>query len=551
FSGVEFYLEISTLIWVLLFGHFLEAKSSAAAGDALEEVAKLLPRQAHLFKNGKIEDVDLSLLKEADLVLVKPGEKMPADGIIIKGKANIDESLISGESKPVEKKEGQEVVAGSICLDGSLEIKLNRVGENSLIGQIQKLIGKAQETKPSAQKLADKVASYLTFTALTVAIITILVWFLILGKPLVFALTLAITVLVIACPHALGLAIPTVSTIATTLAVKSGLFLKDLAKLEVVKDIDYIVLDKTGTLTKGEFGVVDIVNSKKQIVKKEILQIAASLEQQSSHFIGQSIVKFGKEQNVSLLAVTNFKNFSGRGVVGRIGGMDYWLGNETFAEEKSISLAGQELTSQGKTVILLGNKKEILGLLALSDKIRPESFRAVSDLHNLGIKVAMLTGDNEQVGKAVAKELKIDNFFANVLPEDKYKHIKKLQDEGNRVMMVGDGVNDAPALTQANVGVAVGAGTDVAVEAGDVVLTRNNPEDIVKLVILSKKVFRKMQQNLIWATGYNLLAIPAAAGLFSPWGIFLRPEIGAILMSLSSVIVVINAITLKKARLSS
>ncbi|MBI5465505.1 HAD-IC family P-type ATPase, partial [Candidatus Gottesmanbacteria bacterium] len=308
---------------------------------------------------------------------------------------------------------------------------------------------------------------------------------------------------------------------------------------------------KTGTLTKGEFGVVDIVNSKKQIAKREILQIAASLEQQSSHFIGQSIVKFGKEQKVSLLPVTNFKNFSGRGVVGRIRGMDYWLGNETFAEEKSISLAGQELTSQGKTVILLGNKKEILGLLALSDKIRPESFRAVSDLHNLGIKVAMLTGDNEQVGKTVAKELKIDNFFANVLPEDKYKHIKKLQDEGNRVMMVGDGVNDAPALTQANVGVAVGAGTDVAVEAGDVVLTRNNPEDIVKLVILSKKVFRKMQQNLIWATGYNLLAIPAAAGLFSPWGIFLRPEIGAILMSLSSVIVVINAITLKKARLSS
>lgn len=553
-EGVEFYLEISTLIWVLLFGHWLEAKSSAAAGDALQEVAKLLPKQAHLFKNGKIEDVDLSLLKEGDTVLVKPGEKMPADGIIIKGKANLDESLISGESKPVEKGKDEEVVAGSICLDGSLEIKLSRVGENSLVGQIQKLISQAQQTKPSAQKLADRVASWLTFSALTVAILTVVVWSLVFAKPLVFALTLAITVLVIACPHALGLAIPTVSTIATTLAVKNGLFLKDLAKLEVVKNINYVIFDKTGTLTKGEFGVTAIKSKIKE--EKNLLTMAASLEQHSSHFIAAAVVKLAQKQRLSLLKVADFKNFSGRGVEGKINGQDWWLGNKIFSEEKGLALAElektyQELTSQGKTVILFGSSKTVLGLLALSDQIRPESRRTVAALHHLGIKVAMLTGDNEQVGKAVAKELKIDTYFANVLPEDKYKYVKKLQDQGKKVMMVGDGVNDAPAITSANIGVAVGAGTDVAVEAGDMVLTRNNPEDIAKLVILSKKVYRKMAENLIWATGYNLLAIPAAAGLFSPWGIFLRPEFGAILMSLSSVIVVANALLLRRTKLET
>lgn len=571
---VEFYLEISTLIWVLLFGHYLEARSSSAAGDALQEVAKLLPKQAHLLKDGKTIEVELSKLAEEDVVLIKPGEKVPADGIIIRGKANMDEALISGESKPVEKDQNDKVIAGSICLDGSLEVKLERVGESSTIGQIQKLIAEAQKTKPTAQKIADKAASALTFSALGVGLIALLFWTLIAGETLAFALTLAITVLVIACPHALGLAIPTVSTIATTLATKNGVFLKDLSKLEVIKRIDYVMFDKTGTLTKGEFGITEILpeiskfqdtrdkkipnsNIQSSALSKEqeeILQIAASLERQSSHVIGLSIVDYAKEQKKQLSQVDKFKNIAGKGIYGEVRSMGYYIGNRVLMEDNKLyskeeEKVYKELSQEGKTVVFLADKKKVLGILALSDQIKNESYSAVRNLHRLGVKVAMLTGDNEKVAQSVAKDLKIDTYFAEVRPEDKYKHIQKLQREGNKVMMVGDGVNDAPALTQADVGVAIGAGTDVAVEAGDVVLTRNNPEDIARLVILSRKVYRKMVENLVWATGYNVLAIPAAAGVFAPWGFFLRPEIGALLMAGSSVIVVINAMLLKKLNL--
>jgi len=552
-EGVEFYLEISTLIWILLFGHYLEAKSSSAAGNALQEVARLLPKQAHLIISGEVVDKDISELKEDDVVLVKPGEKMPADGVILKGKANIDESLISGESTPVAKKENDQVVAGSICLDGSLEIKLERVGENSTIGQIQQLISQAQMTKPKVQKIADKAAGILTITALVVSLLTVLVWSLVLGESLVFSLTLAITVLVIACPHALGLAIPTVSTIATSLAVKNGVFLKDLGKLEVVKDIDWVVFDKTGTLTKGEFGVTDVVNISLKN-EAEVLSLASSLEQPSSHVIGMAILKFAKSKGVKPAEVTDFKNLAGKGSLGKVEGKTYFIGNKRLMKEKDVfqkevESKEKKLASEGKTVVFLADKTQVLGILTLSDSIKEESVAVVEKLHQREIRVAMLTGDNQKAAQAVARKLKIDDFFAEVLPEDKYKHIKKLQEQGNTVMMVGDGVNDAPALTQADVGVAVGAGTDVAVEAGDIILTRNNPEDIVKLISLGKKVYRKMVENLVWATGYNVVAIPAAAGVFAAWGFFLRPEIGAILMSLSSVIVVVNAMTLKKAKL--
>ncbi len=552
-EGVEFYLEISTLIWILLFGHYLEAKSSSAAGNALREVAKLLPKQAHLIISGKVVDKDISELKENDVVLVKPGEKVPADGVILKGKANIDESLISGESKPVAKKNNDKVIAGSICLDGSLEVKLERVGESSTIGQIQQLISQAQMTKPTAQKIADKAAGILTITALVVALLTILVWSLVIGESLVFALTLAITVLVIACPHALGLAIPTVSTIATSLAVKNGVFLKDLGKLEVVRDIDWVVFDKTGTLTKGEFGVTDVVNVGLKN-ENEVLGLASTLEIPSSHVIGMAIVKLAKSKGVRPAEVTGFKNLAGKGSLGKVKGKTYFIGNRRLMEEKGVfqkevKIKEKELASEGKTVVFLADESRILGILALSDSIKKESFGVIEKLHQRRVKVAMLTGDNRKAAQVVAKKLRIDDFFAEVLPEDKYKHIKKLQEKGDKVMMVGDGVNDAPALTQADVGVAVGAGTDVAVESGDIVLTRNNPEDIVRLISLGKKVYRKMVENLVWATGYNVVAIPAAAGVFAAWGLFLRPEIGAILMSLSSVIVVINAMRLKKAKL--
>lgn len=549
----DFYLEISTLIWVLLFGHYLEAKSGAVAGDSLAEVAKLLPKQAHKVVDGKEYDVAVSELAEGDSVLVKPGEKVPADGTIADGSANVDESLISGESKPVEKTVGAGVSAGSICLDGSLTVTLTRVGEHSTIGQIQTLIAQAQKTKPNSQRIADKAAGILTFVAGGTALLTLVVWTLVIGQPFVFAATLAITVLVIACPHALGLAIPTVTTITTSLAVKNGFFIKNLSKIEVIRKAGYVVFDKTGTLTTGHFGVTDIIplgsNS-----KEKVFTIAASLEQHSSHIIGESIVEYAEKHSYKLLSITDFKNVAGKGVVARLEGQLYTLGNTAMMEQLGISLQSaqtpfNELAGKGKTTILVADEKEVIGLIALSDAIKPESHKAIERLHEIGIQVAMLTGDNAQVAKSVADELGIDTYFAEVLPEEKYLHIKELQANGSVVLMVGDGVNDAPALTQSDVGVAIGAGTDVAVEAGDVVLTRNNPEDIVRLIILSRKVYVKMIQNLVWALGYNIVAIPAAAGVFAYWGFFLRPEIGAFVMSLSTVIVVANAMLLKRINL--
>lgn len=550
----DFYLEISTLVWVLLFGHYLEAKSSAAAGNALQEVAKLLPKQAHKLVNGVEQDVDITELKESDQVLVKPGEKIPADGVIVSGSANVDEALISGESKPIHKGKGDEVVAGSICLDGSLTIKLSRVGEHSTIGQIQKLIAKAQQTKPNSQRIADKAAAILTFVAGITALLTILVWSLLLGETFTFAITLAITVLVIACPHALGLAIPTVTTITTSLAVKNGFFIKNLAKIEVIRKTDYVVFDKTGTLTTGVFGVTDVVSVANK-TKESVLYIAASLEQHSSHIIGQSIVNYTKEQGIKLENISEFKNVAGKGIKAKLGGKKYVVGNKAIMEEVGVSIEAaikdyQQLSEKGKTTIFVANESEVIGLIALSDTIKEESREAVTKLHDMGVKVAMLTGDNKAVAQSVAEELKIDTYFAEVLPEDKYSHIKSLQADGNVVLMVGDGVNDAPALTQADAGIAIGAGTDVAVEAGDVVLTKSNPKDIVKLITLSKKVYGKMIQNLVWALGYNIVAIPAAAGAFAYWGFFLRPEIGAFVMGLSTVIVVANAMLLKRIDLT-
>jgi Cu2+-exporting ATPase len=547
---VEFYLEISTLIWVLLFGHFLEAKSSTAAGDALQEVAKLLPKEAHLKTGEVIKEVELSSLKEGDIVLVKPGEKIPADGEIIKGSGNFDESHLTGESKPVEKKAGAEVVAGAINLDGSVEVKLLRVGDSSTIGQIQKLISQAKQTKPSAQRLADRAAKWLTLIAISVSLLALFIWSIVLGESLVFAATLSITVLVIACPHALGLAIPTVSTIATKLAVKNGVFIKDMGKIEVVKDVDYVVFDKTGTLTKGQFGVTDI--SVLSGTEEDLLKVAGAIESQSSHVIGLAIVSYLKEKNINFKNADHIKNLAGRGMEGQISEKNYYLGNQRLMEERKVWTSDVETVMAklaDKTPVFVADKTKILGVITLSDQIKPESKQAIEELHKLGVKVAMLTGDTHSASEPIAKQLGIDLFFSEVLPEDKYKHIKNLQDDGNIVMMAGDGVNDAPALTQANVGVAIGAGTEVAVESGDIVLTQSNPQHIVRLIILSRKVYSKMLQNLWWALGYNIIAIPAAAGLFIPLGFSLSPAIGALFMSLSSVVVVINAMTLRKTKL--
>ncbi len=549
---VEFYLEIATLIWVLLFGHFLEAKSSTAAGDALQEVAKLLPKEAHLKTESGVTEVEISRLKEGDIVIVKPGEKAPADGEIIKGSGSFNESHITGESKPVKKDVGSEVVAGAISIDGSVEIKLLRVGDSSTIGQIQSLISQAKQTKPSAQKLADKASKWLTFFAIAVSFSSLFIWSVVIGQPLVFSATLAITVLVIACPHALGLAIPTVSTIATRLAVKNGVFIKDMGKIEIVKSTDYVVFDKTGTLTKGEFGVTDVVVISGE--EDQLLKVAGAIESHSSHVIGLSILDYLQEKKITFSEATKVKNLAGRGMQGYFEKKEYFLGNQRLMEERKVwtktsQEALDQLASKGKTPVFISSDSEILGVIALSDEIKEESKQAVQELHKLGVKVAMLTGDIKSAAQPVAKELEIDLVFAEVLPEDKYKHIKQLQEQGNVVIMAGDGVNDAPALTQADVGVAIGAGTDVAVEAGDIILTQSNPQHLVRLILLSRKVYSKMLQNLWWALGYNLVAIPAAAGLFIPFGFRLSPAVGALLMSLSSVVVVINAMTLRKVEL--
>ncbi len=550
---VEFYLEISTLVWVLLFGHYLEAKSSAAAGDALAEMAKLLPKKAHKLVNDMEVEVDVGDLVEGDIVIVKTGEKIPADGKVNKGSSHVDEALISGESKPIEKEKDSNVIAGSIVIDGSLIVTLSRVGENSTIGQIQKLIATAQGTKPRAQRIADKASAVLTFVAGATALLTLLVWSVFLGQPFVFAITLAITVLVIACPHALGLAIPTVTTITTSLAVKNGIFIKDLAKIEIIKKVNYVVFDKTGTLTKGVFGVTNI-ETVGNIEKDNVLKIAASLEQQSSHIIGQSIVRYAKEQNTVLEQIDNFKNFAGKGIFATINGKEYRVGNAAFMKDANvltdeIKQKHDDISQKGVTAVLVADSSGVIGIVGLADEIKEESYDVIDHLHSLGIKVAMLTGDNNAVAKNVADALGIDTYFAETLPENKYRNIKELQDNGNVVLMVGDGVNDAPSITQANVGVAIGAGTDVAIDAGDVVLTRSNPEDVVRLIVLGRKVHNKIIQNLVWALGYNIVAIPAAAGIFAFWGFFLQPEVGALLMSLSTVIVVVNAMTLKKANL--
>ncbi|HFC11047.1 MAG TPA: heavy metal translocating P-type ATPase [Candidatus Kaiserbacteria bacterium] len=552
--GVQFYLEIATLVWVLLFGHYLEARSSGAAGDALTEVAKLLPKKAHKILDGVETDIDIKDLTEGDTVVVKSGEKIPADGNIISGHSSVDEALISGESRPVTKSKGDDVVAGSVAFDGALTVRLTRVGVNSTIGQIQSLIAKAQMSKPRQARIADTASAVLTFSALAVSVLTFLVWFFILGASFAFAMTLAITVLVIACPHALGLAIPTVTTIATTLSAKNGVFIKNLAKIETIHKASYVVFDKTGTLTNGSFGVssVDAFVG----TKDELLKVSASLEQRSSHIIGSAIVAHAKKNNIELSTPTDFTNFAGKGISANIKGEIYIVGNKVLMSEQKIQITSEQeeqytkLVQKGATVIFVSDKKQILGLIALSDEIKQEAYEAVRRIHELGIKVAMLTGDNEHSARGVADALGIDTYFAEVLPHDKYAHIQRLQKEGNTVLMVGDGVNDAPALSQANVGIAIGAGTDVTVEAGDVVLTRSNPTDVVRLIVLARAVYRKMIQNLWWALGYNVVAIPTAAGVFAYWGVFLAPEVGALLMSLSTVIVVANALTLRRINLS-
>ncbi len=552
FEAPDFYWEISTLATFILFGHWMEMRAMRSASGALKELVKLIPPTANLTKNGDIAEVPTSTLKVGDTVLVKPGEKIPVDGAVVEGETSVNEAMVTGESKPVEKRRGSQVIGGAINGEGAIRVQVTRTGEETAIAQIIKLVEQAISSKPRVQKLADRAANYLTLIAIFVGGGTFLFWFGI-GAGSLFALTLAITVIVITCPHALGLAIPTVTTIATNIAAKNGMLVKNAEALEIAKRIDTVVFDKTGTLTKGEFGVTDIVRLD-DWSEKEILEKAAAVEAYSEHVIAKGIVKKAQEESAANVKAERFTAIPGKGAKAAVGGQEVYVGNAGLMRDLALKpeeYAGSfsTLSSQGKTVVYVAIDKGVQGLLALADLIREESKGAVNALKEFGLEVAMLTGDNEQTATYVAKELGLNSFFAEVLPEQKANTIKSLQNRGKHVAMVGDGINDAPALVQADVGIAIGAGTDVAVESADVVLIKNDPRDVSKLITLSKKTMRKMNENLVWATGYNVVAIPAAAGALFPFGIVLRPEFAAVTMSASSISVIVNALLLRRIKL--
>lgn len=551
FEAGDFYWEVATLIVFLLFGHWMEMRAVMGASGALRELMKLLPLKANKIVDGEVVEVDVSDLKKGDLVLVRPGEKIPADGVVKEGEGSVNEAMITGESKPVYKRGGDRVIGGTVNLEGLLKVEIDRVGEESVLAGIIREVKRAQATKPRIQRLADRAASYLTLIAVATALAAFLYWYSLIGLSGVIALTFAITVLVIACPHALGLAIPTVTTISTTLAAQNGMFVRDMTAVERALKLDMVMFDKTGTLTKGDFGVSDIVTLSDES-ELDVILPAAAVEINSEHVIARAIVRKAKDMG-EIPKAEDFRAYPGKGAVASVNGKNIIVGNKSLMNDMKIGISAadekvRELAGQGKTVVYVAIGGELKAIIGLSDIIRGESREAVKELKKMGIKVAMLTGDRKETAEYVANELGLDEYFAEVLPEEKSAKVRALQNKGYVVAMVGDGVNDAPALVQADIGIAIGAGTDVAVESADIVLVRNDPRDIVKLVRLSKYTMRKMKENLVWATGYNSVAIPLAAGIAYPTIIF-RPEWGAILMTLSSIIVVANALLLKNKKL--
>jgi len=542
-KGKFFFWELVTLIDVMLLGHWIEMKQIMGASRALESLVQLLPTIAHLIKeSGEIEDVPVSKLKVSDFVLVRPGEKIPADGVVVKGETSLNEAMLTGESKPVSKQKGDKVIGGSLNGEGAINIKISHTGEDSYIAQMINLVKKAQESKSKTQDLANRAALWLTVISISIGTITLFSW-LYFGKDFVFSLERMVTVMVITCPHALGLAVPLVVAVSISLSAQNGLLIRNRVAFERARDIEVIIFDKTGTLTKGEFGVTDIV-ALGDYKEKDILFYAASLESNSEHPIAKGIVKKAKKENIKIATVENFLALPGRGVQGLVNGSLIRAVGQNYIKEKGITAKSQaitELLEQDKTIVYLLLKEQLIGALALADLIREESKEAIDNLKSMGIKCMMLTGDNKKVASWVAGTLGLDKFFAEVLPHEKSEVIKKVQVKGERVAMVGDGINDASALVQADVGIAIGAGTDVAIESADIILVRNDPRDVVSTIKLAKATYSKMKQNLLWATGYNIVAIPLAAGILYDFGILLSPAVGAILMSLSTVIVAVNA----------
>ena len=540
--GMPFFWELATLVDIMLLGHWIEMRSVGDASKALESLAKLMPSEAHLRgQDGATVDVPLESLSVGDVVVVRPGEKVPADGDVLEGASSVDESMLTGESVPVPKDAGDEVIGGAVNGEGMLVVTVRRTGAESFLAQVVDLVREAQASKSKTQDLADRAAMWLTFVALGGGTITFAAW-MALGRPFSYAMERAVTVMVIACPHALGLAIPLVVAVSTALGARGGLLVRDRAAFERARLIDAVIFDKTGTLTEGRFGVAEVLPLN-DMAADDLRTLAASVEQYSEHPIARAIAADVRPR----AAVTGFEALPGKGAQARVDGRDVAVVSPGYLAENGIAVpnAAGELFSGGRTVVFVLRDGGLLGAIALSDVVRPESGVAISRLHELGVETIMLTGDNETVAARVAADLGIERYFAGVLPAEKAATIERVRAEGKTVAMVGDGVNDAPALASADVGIAIGAGTDVAVATADVVLVRSNPADVAAVIELSRATYGKMQQNLAWATGYNVIAIPLAAGVLVGLGIVLSPAVGGLLMSASTVIVAVNARTLR------
>jgi Cu2+-exporting ATPase len=553
--GMDFFWELVTLIDIMLLGHWIEMRSVRQASGALDELAQLMPDTAErLTDDGDTEEVAVTALEENDLVLVRPGASVPADGVVEEGDSDVNESMITGESKPVSKEPDDKVIGGTVNGEGSLRVRVSATGDDTTLSGIMRLVEEAQSSKSNTQMLADRAAGWLFYVALATAGVTAIAWTIAIGFD-VGVIERVVTVLVIACPHALGLAIPLVVAINTSLAAHNGILVRDRIAMEQAREIDTVVFDKTGTLTEGEQGVVDI-ETIEGVEEDEALALTAAIEGDSEHIIARAIREAAEERNLSLPSTSDFEAIKGRGVQATVDGDTVHVGGPNLLKQLAIDPSpdlaafAEEAGANAQSVVYLVRKDEAVAAIALADVIREQSRHVVDALHDLDVEVAMLTGDSEDVARAVADELNIDTYFAEVLPEDKDEKIEALQSGGKLVAMVGDGVNDAPALTRADVGIAIGSGTDVAVESADVILVQNNPVDVVRLITLSRKSYRKMQENLVWAAGYNVFAIPLAAGVLAPLGILLSPAVGAVLMSLSTVIVAINAQFLRRADLS-
>lgn len=545
-SGKIFFWELVSLIDIMLLGHWIEMKSVMGASNALQELAKMLPSEARRIKaNGETEEVPVADLQEGDTIQVRPGEKIPADGIIVEGSSHVNESMLTGESKPVEKQKEDEVIGGSINDNGVLKINVRHTGKDSYLSKVIGLVTEAQQTKSKSQNLANRAAGWLFYIALGAGIVTLIVW-LSLGKEFDYALERMVTVMIISCPHALGLAVPLVVAISTSVSAKHGLLIRNRTAFENSRKLTTIIFDKTGTLTKGAFGVTRYESVTDSLEANELLRLAASLESVSEHPIAAGIVRKAKELELKLVEPQGFENITGRGIKANLEGKEFSIVSPGSLKKEGIDQPEGVFKTEDETVVFVLSEGKLIGYIALADEIREESKEAIQALKKQGLKVLMATGDNEKVAKAVSETLELDGYFAEVLPEDKQKIIKDLQGKGEFVAMTGDGVNDAPALAQADVGIAVGSGTDVAAETADIILVNSNPRDIASLILFGTATYRKMMQNIWWAAGYNILAVPLAAGVLAGVGIILSPAIGAALMSLSTVIVALNAQLLRK-----